>query len=369
MGNTFGKLFRVTTWGESHGPALGGTIDGCPAGLSLSAEDIQPALDRRRPGQSKLTTPRREGDRVRLLSGLFEGKTTGAPIAFHIDNADVDSSKYDNLRDLYRPSHADWTWEAKFGLRDHRGGGRASARETVSRVVAGAIAEKCLRSLWGVEIVAWVETVHTLSAEVDPETVTREDVDTHPVRCPDPAMAERMAERIAAVRKERDSVGGVIGCAILGVPAGWGEPLFDRFEAALAHAMLSLPASKGFEVGSGFGASRMRGSEHNDPFVLEDGRVRTRSNHSGGVQGGITNGETVVFRTAFKPVATIFQEQETVTRTGDSIRFAAKGRHDPCVLPRAVPIVEAMAALVTFDMALLQRAREGLFPAEDPDTE
>jgi chorismate synthase len=353
--NTFGRNFRVTTWGESHGPALGAVVDGCPPGLALAEEDIQPALDRRRPGQSRLVTPRAEKDRVRILSGVFEGRTTGTPISLLIENGDVDSSKYTDLRDLYRPSHADYTYEARYGHRDWRGGGRASARETAARVAAGAIAEKLLADV-GVEIVAWVSDVAELSSEVDAAVVTRADVDTNDVRCPDAAAAEAMVARIAEVRREKDSVGGCVRCVVRGVPAGWGDPVFGKLEALLGAAMLGIPAAKGFELGSGFAGTLLRGSAHNDAFVMRDGQVRTETNRSGGVQGGISNGESLTFRVAFKPVATIFQPQRTVTTEGEAVEFSARGRHDPCVLPRAVPIVEAMAALVLVDAWQARRA-------------
>ncbi|TVR03648.1 MAG: chorismate synthase [Deltaproteobacteria bacterium] len=353
-GNTFGHRFRVTTFGESHGVALGGVVDGVPAGLALSEADLQPQLDRRRPGQSRLVTPRREADRVRLLAGVFDGRTTGAPVAFTFENGDVDSSKYEDLRELYRPSHADFTYEARYGHRDWRGGGRSSARETVARVAAGAIAERVLASLCpGASVVCWVSAVGDVEAAgIDPLSVAREAVDRNDVRCPEPESAERMEELIRSVRREKDSIGGMVSGVIRGLPAGLGAPVFDRFEAELARGMMSLPAAKGFEVGSGFAGTRMRGSAHNDPFWHDGDRVRTRTNHSGGVQGGITTGEPVTFRVAFKPVATIFRSQETVNRSGESVTFAARGRHDPCVLPRAVPIVEAMAALVAVDAVL-----------------
>lgn len=357
--NTFGRWFRVTTWGESHGTGLGAVVDGCPAGLPLGVEDLQPQLDRRRPGQSLLTTPRAERDQVHLLSGVFDGVTTGTPISLAFWNHDVDSSKYEDLKKLYRPSHADFTYQAKYGVRDWRGGGRASARETAARVAAAGIAEAWLRAAYGVEIVAWVSDVGSIGSEVDAETVTRAEVDANDVRCPDPEAAERMDARIREVRKEKDSVGGCIRCVVRNVPAGWGEPLAGKLEADLAHGMLSLPASKGFELGSGFAGTQLRGSEHNDAFVLRDGKVGTATNRSGGVQGGISNGERLTMRVAFKPVATIFRPQQTVTAEGAETTFAARGRHDPCVLPRAVPIVEAMAALVLADAALAQRARFG----------
>lgn len=353
--NTFGTWFRITTWGESHGPALGVVIDGCPPGLELSEQDIQPALDRRRPGQSRLVTPRDEADAVRILSGVFEGRTTGTALSLHIANGDADSSKYTDLKDLYRPSHADYTYEARYGTRDWRGGGRASARETAARVAAGAVAEKILAGL-GVEIVAWVSDLAELGSVVDGATVTRAEVDANDVRCPDAAAAAAMVARITEARRDKDSVGGCVRCVVRGVPAGLGDPVFGKLDALLAGAMIGLPAAKGFELGSGFAGTLMRGSEHNDAFVMRDGRVATETNRSGGVQGGISNGEPIEFRVAFKPVATIFQPQRTVTTDGREVEFSARGRHDPCVLPRAVPIVEAMTALVLVDLLLSQRA-------------
>ena len=356
-GSTYGTLFRVTTFGESHGKAVGCIVDGCPAGILLSEEMIQPAMDRRRPGQSRLTTPRDEKDRVEILSGVFEGKTLGTPICIVVRNKDADSRRYEDMKDLYRPSHADYTWEAKFGHRDWRGGGRASARETVGRVAAGALAEHVLASLFGIEIVSWVDQVGAIQSQVDPETVVREDVEKTPVRCPDLDTAKTMIEAIDQARKDRDTIGGCVACVIRGVPAGWGEPVFDKLDALLAQAMLSLPAAKGVELGSGFSGTLMRGSQHNDAFVPgADGSIATKTNHSGGVQGGISNGMPIFLRVAFKPVATHFQKQETVTTKGESTEFQAKGRHDPCVLPRAIPIVESMAALTLLDLALRQKA-------------
>lgn len=357
MGDSFGRLFRVTTFGESHGAALGVVIDGCPPGVAIDEGAIQRALDRRRPGQSRLTTPRKESDTVEIASGVFEGQTLGTAIAMIFRNEDIDSSKYVAMKDLYRPSHADYTYEARYGGRDWRGGGRASARETVARVAAGAVAEQVLASrVPGLEIVAWVDAIGEVDCVVDTETVGRAAVDGHPTRCPDPQRAEAMSDRIKAAQKARDTVGGVVGCVARNVPVGWGDPVFDKLEADLAKAMLSIPAAKGFEVGSGFKGTRMGGADHNDPFVLVDGRVRTETNYSGGIQGGISNGESVLLRVAFKPVATHFQEQRTVTRDGREVTFAAKGRHDACVLPRAVPIVEAMTALVLCDHMLRHAA-------------
>lgn len=359
MGNTFGHLFRVTTWGESHGATIGAVVDGCPPRLALDAADIQVDLDRRAPGQSRLTTQRKESDTVRIVSGVYEGRTLGTPIGLEIANVDQRSADYDEMATRYRPSHADYTYAAKYGIRDHRGGGRTSARETAGRVAAGAVARKLLADRWRVEIVAWVSTVAALAAECDVETVTREAVDATPIRCPDPAVAAQMIERVDAARKDGNSLGGTVTCAVRGCPPGWGEPVFDRLEADLAKAMLSLPASKGFEVGSGFAGTVMTGREHNDEFYMDGDRVRTRTNRSGGVQGGITNGETVYVRVAFKPTATIMRPQHTVTTTGEETTITGRGRHDPCVLPRAVPMVEAMAALVLADHALRQTALGG----------
>jgi len=359
MSSTHGRIFRVTTWGESHGPALGCVVEGCPPALPIDSARIQRALDRRRPGQSDLVTPRKEADHVEVLSGVMEGRATGTPISLLIRNKDADSSKYDVLRTTYRPSHADFTYDAKYGFRDYRGGGRASARETAARVAGGALAEILLEALAGIEIVAWVDRVGDIPADVDRETVTRSDVDANPVRCPDAEAAERMTALIREVRRQKDTVGGCVRCVARNVPAGWGEPVFDKLTAGLARAMMSLPASRGFEIGSGFGSVTMRGSSHNDPFEVRDGRVRTRTNHSGGIQGGISNGETIWFNVAFKPVATIFQPQDTVTTSGQSTSLTMKGRHDPCVLPRAVPIVEAMTALVLADAALVHAASAG----------
>ena len=352
MGNTFGHLFRVTTWGESHGGAIGAVIDGCPSLLELSASDIQVDLDRRAPGQSHLTTQRKESDTVTILSGVFEGKTLGTPISLSIPNQDMRSGDYREVQEKYRPSHADYTYEAKFGIRDWRGGGRTSARETAGRVAAGAVARKLLAARWGVTIVAWVSKVARIATTCDVEHVTRAQVDATPIRCPDPDAAARMIAAVEAARKDGNSLGGVVTCTVRGCPPGWGDPVFDRLEADLARAMLSLPASKGFEIGSGFAGTDLTGLEHNDEFFMDGDRVRTRTNRSGGVQGGITNGETVYFRVAFKPTATVMREQQTVSATREDTTITGRGRHDPCVLPRAVPMVEAMAALVLADHAL-----------------
>jgi len=356
MGSSFGRIFRITTFGESHGGAVGVVVDGCPPRLSIAPEEIQRDLDRRRPGQSRLTTARQEADRVEILSGVFEGNTLGTPIAMLVHNRDARPHAYEHMKDVYRPSHADYTTEAKYGIRNWQGGGRASARETVGRVAAGAVARKLLRVTAGVEVLAWVRRVHEIEAKIDPGSVTLEAVESNIVRCPEPSAAEEMVEQIDAARKRGDSLGGVVECAARGVPAGLGEPVFDKLEAELARGLMSLPASKGFEIGSGFEGTRMTGIEHNDPFVIgEDGRPHTTSNRSGGVQGGITNGEDIVLRVAFKPTATISQPQQTVDRSGEAVVLEAQGRHDPCVLPRAVPIVEAMVCLVLADHFLRQR--------------
>jgi chorismate synthase len=359
MGNTFGKLFRISTWGESHGPAVGVTIDGCPPGVPVVKAEIQAELARRRPGQSSITTPRQEPDEVEILSGVFEGLSMGTPIALLVRNRDARPQAYEHLKELYRPSHADYTYIAKYGVRDWRGGGRSSARETVARVAAGAVARRLLHDAHHVELVAFVRRIHDIEAEVELSKLSREEVESTPVRCPDAACAARMIERIEAVRKQGDSVGGVIELVARNVPPGLGEPVFDRLEADLAKAMLSLPATKGFEIGSGFAGTRLTGSEHNDAFRTEGGRVRTVTNRSGGVQGGISNGEDIVVRVAFKPTATINKPQQTITVAGEPTVLRARGRHDPCVVPRAVPIVEAMAALVIADHWLRQRAQRG----------
>ena len=358
-GSSFGQVFRVTTFGESHGPAVGAVVDGCPPRLALTVAEIQHDLDRRRPGQSRLTTQRQEADRAEILSGVFEGSTLGTPIAVLVRNEDAQAGAYEAMKDVYRPSHADYTTEAKYGLRDWRGGGRASARETTARVAAGAIARKLLGAVAGVEVVAWVDSVQKIRADVDDVSVTSDAVEATAVRCPDPEAAEAMTVAIENARRDGDSLGGVVACVARHVPAGLGEPVFDKLEADLAKALMSLPASKGFEIGSGFAGTRLTGLAHNDPFVPgPDGRPATLSNRSGGVQGGITNGAPVLVRVAFKPTATIAQEQRTVDRDGHEVTLAAKGRHDPCVLPRAVPIVEAMVCLVLADHWLRQRAVE-----------
>jgi chorismate synthase len=361
VGSTFGKLFSLTTFGESHGGAVGVVVDGCPARLAITAEEIQHDLDRRRPGQSVLTTPRQEADRVEILSGVFEGQTLGTSIGLMVRNQDARASAYEDMKDIYRPSHADYTTEAKYGIRNWQGGGRASARETIGRVAAGAIARKLLRQLAQVEVLGWVQSVQDIVGDIDPSRVQFADVEASPTRCPDPIAAERMFERIDTARRDQDSLGGVVQCVARHVPAGLGEPVFDKLEAELARAMLSLPASKGFEIGSGFAGTLLTGSAHNDAFVPgEHGLPRTRTNRSGGVQGGISNGEDIVIRVAFKPTATISQPQETVDRHNRPVTLRAQGRHDPCVLPRAVPMVEAMFCLVLIDQLLRQRGQDVL---------
>ncbi|MEI7958680.1 MAG: chorismate synthase [Verrucomicrobiota bacterium] len=360
MSSQFGQLFRISTWGESHGGGVGVVIDGCPPGLDLNEADIQRDLDRRKPGQSEIVTPRHEEDACRILSGVFQGKTLGSPISIVVMNQDARPEAYREMETTFRPSHADFTTQAKYGIRNWQGGGRASARETIGRVAAGAVAKKVLATFAPrLEIVAYVKSIHEIVAAVDPATVTFEQVEGNIVRCPDPEAVPGMIELIKSLRTQGDSAGGVVECVIRGVPPGLGEPVMDKLEADLAKAMLSLPATKGFEIGSGFAGTRMTGSQHNDPFVLREGRVRTTTNHSGGVQGGISNGEDIFFRIAFKPTPTITRAQPTVTVTGEETELAARGRHDPCVLPRAIPIVEAMAALVLCDHALRQRGQCG----------
>ena len=393
MASTFGTLFRISTWGESHGGGVGVVVDGCPPRLPVDLEAIQRELDRRKPGQSKIVSQRKESDTVEILSGVQDGLTLGTPILMMVRNEDARTKDYEELKEKYRPSHADFAYDQKYGIRAWSGGGRASARETVGRVAAGALAKQFLHH-FGVEVIAWVEKVHTISSIVDPLLVTLEQVEASPVRCPDPSIASLMIERIEQVRKDGNSVGGVVGCVARGVPAGWGEPVFDKLEADLAKALLSLPASKGFEIGSGFAGTDLTGAEHNDPYYADDSspspagrggqggegsaspnpkskiqnpksekpRVHTSTNHSGGIQGGISNGEPIVLRVAFKPTATILREQHTVTVEHENTTLSGRGRHDPCVLPRAVPMVEAMVALVLADHALRQVATRALDP-------
>lgn len=360
MSSSLGTLFRISTWGESHGPGVGVVIDGCPSRIPLTAEDIQVELDRRRPGQSKIVTPRKEDDKAEILSGVLDGQTLGTPIGLLVRNTDQRPSAYTEMAQAYRPSHADYTYDAKYGIRAVSGGGRSSARETIGRVAAGAVARKILQhSLKGYECLAYVKTIQHLEAKV-PEVLTAELIESNIVRTCDPEAAEKMIELIESVRSQGNSVGGVIECVVRGVPAGLGEPVFDKLEADLAKAMMSLPATKGFEIGSGFAGTLLTGLEHNDEFYMDGSQVRTRSNRSGGIQGGISNGEEIVFRVAFKPTATVLREQKTVTNTGEDTTLSARGRHDACVLPRAVPMVEAMVHLVMVDHWLRQRTQNGV---------
>jgi chorismate synthase len=354
MGNSFGKLFKITTFGESHGAAIGVILDGCPAGLDIDASFIQSELDRRKPGQSRITTQRKEDDLAKILSGVFEGKSTGAPIAIVIDNEDQRSKDYSHIAESFRPSHADYTYEMKYGVRDYRGGGRSSARETAARVAAGAVAKLLLKRS-GIEICAFVSQVGEVKAP-DYKSLDLSRTEDNIVRCPDAATAEKMIALIDQVRLDRDTIGGIVTGVIKNSPVGLGEPVFDKLHAALGHAMLGINAVKGFEYGSGFDGVKQRGSEHNDEFYNDGGRIRTKTNHSGGVQGGISNGEDVYFNVAFKPVATIMQDQQSVNKAGNEVTVSGKGRHDPCVVPRAVPIVEAMAALVMADFLLLSQS-------------
>ncbi len=358
MSSTLGTLFKVSTFGESHGKAVGAIVDGCPANIALSEADIQPQLTRRRPGQSDMTTPRDEADQITILSGVENGKTLGTPIGLMVNNRDQRPGDYQEMDNVPRPSHADFTYQMKYGNRAASGGGRSSARETIGRVAAGAIAEKILAERFGTKITAWVSSVGEIDArDMSLEVPSREQIDANMIRCPDETAAAKMIELVTSVRDRQDSIGGVLTCVVENIPAGLGEPVFDKFEAKLAQAMLSIPATKGFEIGSGFAGARMLGSRHNDPFVQKDGRLGTTTNQSGGVQGGITNGEPVVFRVAFKPPATIGVAQETATFDGDAVVLEAKGRHDPCVVPRAIPIVETMTALVLLDFVQRQGFR------------
>ena len=362
MGSSFGDLFRISTFGESHGGGVGVIVEGCPPRLDLDLDAIQNDLDRRKPGQSKITTPRKEDDRVEILSGLLDGVTLGTPIAMVVRNKDQRPQDYKEMEVAFRPSHADATYQAKYGIQARSGGGRASARETIGRVAAGAIAKQLLNKANGTEVVAWVKRIHDIEAQIDPMAVTLDAVESNIVRCPDGAVAERMIERIAAIGREGDSCGGVIECVVRGVPAGLGMPVFDKLEADLAKAVMSLPATKGFEIGSGFAGTLLKGSEHNDAFLpTADGSLHTATNNSGGIQGGISNGESIVIRVAFKPTATIRKAQQTINARGEATTLEAKGRHDPCVLPRAVPMVEAMVALVLADHLLRQQGQCSLW--------
>lgn len=352
MRNTFGNIFTLTTFGESHGEGVGGVIDGMPAGIAVDIGFIQNELNRRKPGQSKLTTSRAEGDKVEVLSGVFEGRTTGCPIGFLVRNTNQHSHDYENVRNVFRPSHADFTYTSKYGLRDHRGGGRSSARETISRVVGGAFAKLALRQL-SIDITAYTSQVGTIAIERDYRQFDFSEIEKNPVRCPDPQAAKRMEELILSVKADGDTIGGVITCVIKGCPVGLGEPAFGKLHAALGSAMLSINAVKGFEYGEGFEGVSQRGSEQNDIFFNDNGTISTRTNHSGGIQGGISNGQDIYFRVAFKPVATLLREQPTVDKNGVETSLEVKGRHDPCVLPRAVPVVEAMAAMTILDYYLI----------------
>jgi chorismate synthase len=361
MSSSFGHLFRITTFGESHGGGVGVVIDGCPPRLEISESEIQVELDRRRPGQSKITTPRQETDTCEIISGVFGGKTLGTPIAILVRNQDARSQDYNEMSEKFRPSHADATYEAKYGIRNWQGGGRSSARETIGRVAAAAIAKKILKQAAGLEIIGYVKRIKDLEAAVNPDTVTLEQVESNIVRCPDADCAIKMIDLIDQIRREKDSLGGVVECVARHVPKALGEPVFDKLEADLAKGVMSLPASKGFEIGSGFAGTLLTGSEHNDEYYTDaNGEIRTVTNRSGGIQGGISNGENIIIRVAFKPTATIGKEQRTVTTGGAETTLAAKGRHDPCVLPRAVPMVEAMVALVLCDHLLRQQGQCGL---------
>lgn len=357
MSSSFGTLFKLSTFGESHGEAVGGVVDGMMPGLDIDVEYIQKELNRRRPGQSKITTPRDEKDRVELLSGVFGGKSTGTPIGFIVRNENQHSSDYDNIVDTFRPSHADYTFFSKYGIRDHRGGGRTSARETISRVVGGALA-KIMLEKYGITVKAYTSQVGNVELKTPYTNLDVDKAEENIVRCPDENVAEQMIAEIESARNSKDSIGGVITCVISGCPVGLGEPCFDKLQAMLAHAMLSINAVKGFEYGSGFDGVRMRGSQHNDTFYMDGERVRTRTNYSGGIQGGISNGEDIYMRVAFKPTATILMEQDTVNSLGQEVKTTVKGRHDPCVVPRAVPIVEAMAAMVIADALLIRNSNK-----------
>lgn len=354
MGNSFGKLFKITTFGESHGKAIGVTIDGCPPGVDIDEDYIQSELERRKPGQSKITTQRKEPDTFEILSGVFEGKSTGTPIALIIRNKDQKSKDYSHIADSFRPSHADYTYDAKYGNRDYRGGGRSSARETAARVAAGAIAKTILREI-GVEINAYVSGVGSISLNKNHTELDLTKTETNIVRCPDLQVAKSMIELIDQTRKQGDTIGGIVSCVISGTPVGLGEPVFDKLHAVLGAAMLGINAVKGFEYGSGFEGTKLKGSEHNDEFVNDGGKIKTTTNHSGGIQGGISNGEDIYFNVAFKPVATIMTDQDSVDKEGNEVIVKGKGRHDPCVVPRAVPIVDAMAALVILDFYLINK--------------
>ncbi len=356
-GNTFGQLFRVTTFGESHGGCVGCVVDGCPPNIEITEDEIQKEMDRRKPGQSEITSPRKEEDEIKILSGVFEGKTTGTPILMLAYNKDMRPEDYDHLKDVYRPSHADFTYEKKYGIRDFRGSGRASARETLARVAAGAIAKKYLKDKLGIEILSYVSRVGEIGSEIEMNSVAMKDIESNIIRCPDSDAAKKMIELVEKMRDEGDSIGGVITAVIKNVPAGLGEPVFDKLNADLGKAMLSINAVKGFEIGSGFEGAKIPGSKHNDEFIMKDGKIRTKTNNSGGVMGGISSGETIYFKVVFKSVSTIKKKQNSVSRDMEEVELEASGRHDPCVLPRAVPIVDAMAALTIMDHYLRHKAQ------------
>ncbi|KAA1296542.1 MAG: chorismate synthase [SAR202 cluster bacterium] len=357
MGNIFGQAFKITTWGESHGDAVGVIIDGCPPGIEITAEEIQADLNRRKPGQSEISTQRKEGDQAEITSGIFDGQTLGTPISIIVWNTDAKGKDYEHMKDVFRPSHADYTYQAKYGIRNWKGGGRSSARETIGRVAAGAIAKKILKQMFNTDIFAYVSRIHNISSEEFTHELTSVEIESNIVRCPDPIAAEKMINAIKSARKNGDSLGGIVNSVIYRAPVGLGEPVFDKLEADLAKGILSIPACKGFEIGSGFDGTFLTGSQHNDQFYIDNGNIRTHTNNSGGIQGGISNGENITISAAFKPTATIMKSQKTVDIFGNEVELQGRGRHDPCVLPRAVPIVEAMISLVLIDHALRHRGQ------------
>ncbi|MBA14229.1 MAG: chorismate synthase [Chloroflexi bacterium] len=357
MGNIFGQAFKITTWGESHGDAVGVIIDGCPPGIEITVEEIQADLNRRKPGQSEISTQRKEGDQAEITSGIFDGQTLGTPISIIVWNTDAKGKDYEHMKDVFRPSHADYTYQAKYGIRNWKGGGRSSARETIGRVAAGAIAKKILKQMFNTDIFAYVSRIHNIYSEEFTHELTSVQIESNIVRCPDPIAAEKMIDAIKSARKNGDSLGGIVNSVIYRAPVGLGEPVFDKLEADLAKGILSIPACKGFEIGSGFDGTFLTGSQHNDQFYIDDGKIRTHTNNSGGIQGGISNGENITISAAFKPTATIMKSQKTVDIFGNEVELQGRGRHDPCVLPRAVPIVEAMISLVLIDHALRHRGQ------------
>ena len=357
MGNIFGQSFKITTWGESHGDAVGVIIDGCPPGIQITVEEIQADLNRRKPGQSEISTQRKEGDQAEITSGIFDGQTLGTPISIIVWNTDAKGKDYEHMKDVFRPSHADYTYQAKYGIRNWKGGGRSSARETIGRVAAGSIAKKILKQMFNTDIFAYVSRIHNISSEEFTHELTSVEIESNIVRCPDPIAAEKMINAIKSARKNGDSLGGIVNSVIYRAPVGLGEPVFDKLEADLAKGILSIPACKGFEIGSGFDGTFLTGSQHNDQFYIDNGNIRTHTNNSGGIQGGISNGENITISAAFKPTATIMKSQKTVDIFGNEVELQGRGRHDPCVLPRAVPIVEAMISLVLIDHALRHRGQ------------